>query len=1718
MSSSESADDPLVTTKNALYLLKQNRHVEAVNFLLGSSNATTDPRVKDLYIWLASRVSSFDESAKRMFESSGLSFNHTDSEKALSKAVALRTLDLLDSEQKFDPPMTELWLATKVFVSLLPEFQEHRGYQIFQVHKILGLTGLIEEKSGAFAITERGERYLGEAADEQFGELTKLEKIVLAELERIESRLINIGIYETAVESSIVTNEIPDYPALEVEKSLSSLCEKKFALKLQDGYRSRTAEIARLLYLVRQRFRPGNRGSRPRLVRAVKVKISPRMIPLFSVHAPEAVESLERVIRNSAAWPDYQGVWDEGKKIFEIFLARINFTAFSKFQLNGLCSIFQNLLNLEKNRSVGPKGNVLVAGTGTGKTETFLFPHILFLILKKLRGDASETLLFCIYPRVRLSINQLERFLKYIAEVNDLLGSPDAIRVGMANKDVPPTWDQLYKDDCKRDSKGTRVLAFSGRVVLRCTKLIANDQIGLRASCDKPIPLLDSEHLLKCADGHSVPYLPTRTQLAEKVPDIVILTPEMLHQLLMQSSLTPLFRGPIKTLVLDEIHIYESLHASQMSRLLRRYLRKVSELGAGALVVGSSATVAVPRNLFWALTSISLREDEVIQPAESELEESGTEIYYFVKPETVSLVQKGTSLEEKRVSPMSTLIQSMMVTMHNVRRRRRKYKAIGFIDSVSSLYGWVSDQRSAENSNLYALRTQPNLGAENVSGCNSCAAALGNNPPSAPDPLCPLFQEGECWWFPHFDDAQYRSNVGLRISQVSSVEEIDFDEDWDVVCSTSTLEVGFDDSRLLGIIQYKVPHSTASFLQRKGRGARNPEDRSITVLVVNPYNADDLYYFRHSDDLLSMELAENTINPDNYFVQRAHFQAAIFDLISTRSQDLYHIKGEDDIKSLATFMSQNAKAIIEWNKSIAPLYSEYWDADKSTAALLESFRWGLSQNRRKNAVDLSDYIPKTMFDDLNVPRTQVMENWEDVDEALVMLSPGNPTYKFRVNNVQAWCPISSIQNLAQTNWIDPTYCNELNPPVEVEQVPLALRPLFGQEKRIQILRPRKIAVAAFSGYKYCPDCSAVLRSSTPHSHGGKDRTKPLHEKTKAYPIGTYLVTENAGGQSLKEVSPHADWLGLRDMISEHRFFSDYKNSLNVMKVYLATHIFAKVGTSFPEALNPATMTFQLPSGARVAYGFGIKTEGFSISLNESETTSIIARCPPAIARQLSTQFLMSRVVSLGVANPEFNTFTAAKVAEVLATLSALLGDKSKDFLSAFANSGSSVTSPDTFAPMDWLEGKQMGDPLTEPGSFMRYVKGRFYPTMPNSDWIEVLHTFHSPTSRGQLIQILEDTKVQGQLDSFAFDVLQHSFKHVLQRAAAIVAGVGTESISGTFYPKTEFGTAKNGKIYVFETQMGGNGTTRTIARNVLNRPGASSKKDLVSLVEDFSLYCPTGDSEDVIRSKLFSALPSEIQSLKEQLLSAKSGDIAPFRAKVAKTLGIHLSEDLMEMLAEILTDKIINGQQLNDFAFYREIWVCGKLAEAELGRPPTEGEVVATMTLLVGKTLDLAGLAKRSAGLGSLVSGVGAIVEFKESERLMNIVEDQKIFIEEILKRTLLSGSNTCPECLSGDCTYFDDSASDLFLNRNLLKYVVFQAHAKYSLSAAEAKQPERLMEAVKARGFAYVTCSLDEVPKVSSEILKVLSSEFSRTPFLREARPINFGDEYLVEFLVDVR
>ena len=693
-------------------------------------------------------------------------------------------------------------------------------------------------------------------------------KQILAKMEKIEAERINIGIYNSLLSLKDLRHHLSDLSEETIKNHLIQLRTQQEILEIEGKYRTRIAETVRVLFLLRQRFwEQKSIQEAPSLIEDIRVVFRPRKRPRRDQ------EQLIDVIPNSIA-----------ANVKQKFLEKIPFSTCSGFQARSI----REIIDAVDENNCYDKSFLVAGDTGAGKTEAFLFPILLSILNEPLRIQAQEGVrAILIYPRIRLAHNQLRRLIRITRDLSAVLNRK--LTIGVQNGSIPVNQSRMWKNKqisfiggCLNDSCNGNYLVSSSSY----------------SEIDSGTPILKCS---KCGDEINNLFV-TKESLGKKAPDFLIITDVSLNQWLSNPKYSHLFGLwgeknylPPNFMVLDEVHLYERIKGAHISRLIKRFKARVAlaykhrpDLTRKIpLLIGVSATLndeeAFLRKILGADDKISPEQLCIVKPKESELDlMEGRERYIFLLPKQHSPTP---TKPEFFVTDQTASIQAVMALMHNL-KPKKEWKGVVFFDSINDLMqfsrnydpsngeGGSSVERSANYKELWKIRT--NRRTSNVqysrvgNGCNLCSGSGGMT-----TSRCKHFHVGDYWEFAHSG-----WNLPLNVSAPVHATQSKSMSESDLILSSSSLEVGYDDADVQLVYQHKAPPSASSFIQRRGRAGRDPNDSPVISTLLWPYRNNDLFYFYHPEVLYDPKFDDIPLNPSNFNVQRSQAIQAFFDIVA----------------------------------------------------------------------------------------------------------------------------------------------------------------------------------------------------------------------------------------------------------------------------------------------------------------------------------------------------------------------------------------------------------------------------------------------------------------------------------------------------------------------------------------------------------------------------------------------------------------------------------------------------------------------------------------------------------------------------------------------------------------------------------------------------------------------------------------------------------------------
>lgn len=279
-----------------------------------------------------------------------------------------------------------------------------------------------------------------------------------------------------------------------------------------------------------------------------------RRFPLLRAEAERLINQPDTVIKGPflEAIPDFP----KGKSLRDLVSEGVLHEGFSRLG----SVVYERPLHIHQEQAIrqvvtGRKNIVVATGTGSGKTECFLFPLIDTLLKSDIAGRPGIRAIL-IYPLNALANDQLYQRL------------------------APMLADKLAE-------YGLTVGRYTGQTRADMNRNKIKEQ-------------LLSGHFIKQVFPKGIPdnWLLSREEMLDTPPNVLVTNYAMLEHLLLLPHNRPLFNGiDLKFMVLDELHSYSGTQATEVAMLLRKLMNRYAK-GKGKEVrcIGTSASLSSDQN------------------------------------------------------------------------------------------------------------------------------------------------------------------------------------------------------------------------------------------------------------------------------------------------------------------------------------------------------------------------------------------------------------------------------------------------------------------------------------------------------------------------------------------------------------------------------------------------------------------------------------------------------------------------------------------------------------------------------------------------------------------------------------------------------------------------------------------------------------------------------------------------------------------------------------------------------------------------------------------------------------------------------------------------------------------------------------------------------------------------------------------------------------------
>ncbi|MEH6628801.1 MAG: DEAD/DEAH box helicase [Motiliproteus sp.] len=217
-----------------------------------------------------------------------------------------------------------------------------------------------------------------------------------------------------------------------------------------------------------------------------------------------------------------------------------------------------------------PKPTIVTTGTGSGKTECFLYPILDHCLRQHQAGEKQGIKAIVLYPMNALAADQAGRFAEEILKSEQL---SSLVKVG----------------DGERRVASIRVGLYTGRMQPN-----QEDRSGEEKGTYTEVQIISPDG----PNGKpSYVAITNRQAMQGNPPDILLTNYKMLDYLLMRPKDQGIWQHNIKAdclryLVLDELHTYDGAQGADVACLIRRLKLRLNMAVGDLCVVGTSATIA----------------------------------------------------------------------------------------------------------------------------------------------------------------------------------------------------------------------------------------------------------------------------------------------------------------------------------------------------------------------------------------------------------------------------------------------------------------------------------------------------------------------------------------------------------------------------------------------------------------------------------------------------------------------------------------------------------------------------------------------------------------------------------------------------------------------------------------------------------------------------------------------------------------------------------------------------------------------------------------------------------------------------------------------------------------------------------------------------------------------------------------------------------------------
>jgi superfamily II DNA/RNA helicase len=623
---------------------------------------------------------------------------------------------------------------------------------------------------------------------------------------------------------------------------------------------------------------------------------------------------------------------------------------------------------LKKILTTDNKCYLLVSPTASGKSLIF-YLAILVHILRTLEAKGTKAII--LYPRKALAADQLLKFLKILLVLNTILVKHGLrpVTVGIDDGDTPrsPSSDDVRKR-----------LPFRG---IRCVSENCNGMLRYEPRKDKTSIVCD-----KCGKVYNE-IIGTKGEIWSSCPDIIFSNLSALNRRLMMVHAQETLGRHLKWVVMDEAHVYREELGGHSRWLLRRIMARFQIiLNDDVRFIVSSATIYNPRGFISKLLGIS--DGVYYEPYEDVLKLSREKFRKL----TLDLI-----LAPNPLRSAESLAEELALLLAVWGYSNGK-KGILFVDNVSEverLYDFVVKtiiiERQEHNDHINPQKVSIVNDILNPFSWKSIAQGVNSIDSNS---LARIFD---------FHYGELPAEIRMKVEEEFKRRNAGF------LFSTSTLELGMDIGDVAAVVQYKVPITSESYVQRVGRAGRS--DRvlrvALGILVVTNSPSQVRYVIGNEHLRLIKPQVEIPVAWENEEIKKQHLIFSILDILASQKHPTF-LDYTTEVKPSWVTVSdvlQSLTAIITETRKNAFLISKYLNFIYEEPDMQKTFNDILDSIMRK-IHEAQSQVSQLSFQDIE-------DSIKNLRGAMDQVITGLRQLEGIKNDVEELLPKLSIQELAE---------------------------------------------------------------------------------------------------------------------------------------------------------------------------------------------------------------------------------------------------------------------------------------------------------------------------------------------------------------------------------------------------------------------------------------------------------------------------------------------------------------------------------------------------------------------------------------------------------------------------------------------------------------------------------------------------------------------------------